>query len=244
MPDAPSPLSRLLWWHALKALPRATGCHAKRRWKVITGALLLGLLGALALRAVEHPWQEEHLVLAPGTAAHILASYASWWGKLENGAGVLLVGWLTVSIVGRRRLGQVGFSTVLWAQIVGGFLVNLGKSGLGRARPNRGLEDVFTGPTLDYAYQSFPSGHTTAAFTLAATLAAFFPRWGWTLFLFAGMVGWSRLALHVHHPSDVLMGAVLGTACGWICGRAGAELKDPGATLRPRSTRNCPSPDR
>lgn len=57
---------------------------------------------------------------------------------------------------------------------------------------------------------SFPSGHTTAAFSIAGVFsitaqAATFPLW--TL---AGLVGLSRVYLGHHYPSDVLAGAVLG----------------------------------
>jgi membrane-associated phospholipid phosphatase len=60
---------------------------------------------------------------------------------------------------------------------------------------------------------SFPSGHTIAAFSIATVFADRYPkpRWHrWVAFGLAGLVGFSRLPLQAHYPSDVFAGAVLG----------------------------------
>jgi membrane-associated phospholipid phosphatase len=40
------------------------------------------------------------------------------------------------------------------------------------------------------------------------------PRWAAPALLYAAIVAWSRCVLGVHYPSDVLTGALLGTAIG------------------------------
>ena len=65
---------------------------------------------------------------------------------------------------------------------------------------------------------SFPSGHTMASFTAAATLMGLFGGWvGIFALVLAVLIGWSRLYLYVHHPSDVLAGALFGWILGSLC---------------------------
>lgn len=69
---------------------------------------------------------------------------------------------------------------------------------------------------------SFPSGHTSDAFVLATSVSMAYPKWYVIApsFLWAGAVGYSRMDLGVHYPSDVLAGALLGTASAYLCYKA------------------------
>ncbi len=57
---------------------------------------------------------------------------------------------------------------------------------------------------------SFPSGHATAAFAVAAMQSAFHPRQAVFWYAGATLIADSRVRLHRHHTQDVLAGAALG----------------------------------
>ena len=60
---------------------------------------------------------------------------------------------------------------------------------------------------------SMPSGHTTAAFLMAALIGYFFGVFLLVVYCWAALIGLSRVVLGVHYPSDILAGAALGTSC-------------------------------
>jgi undecaprenyl-diphosphatase len=57
---------------------------------------------------------------------------------------------------------------------------------------------------------SFPSAHTLNAFLMATLLASWFPRYRFPFFLIAAFIGWSRIYLGMHYPTDVIAGALIG----------------------------------
>jgi undecaprenyl-diphosphatase len=57
---------------------------------------------------------------------------------------------------------------------------------------------------------SFPSGHAAGAFVVASLIGCCYPAGLIPLYLWASLVGFSRIFLRVHYPTDVLAGACLG----------------------------------
>jgi undecaprenyl-diphosphatase len=57
---------------------------------------------------------------------------------------------------------------------------------------------------------SFPSGHTLASFEGAVSIWLYNRKWGTAALILAALIGFSRMYLFVHFPSDVLGGLVLG----------------------------------
>jgi undecaprenyl-diphosphatase len=88
-------------------------------------------------------------------------------------------------------------------------LYKLLKNGIKRDRPCETLSSVYqrVAPSDQF---SFPSGHTAAAFIIATLLSYFFPHLAPLLYVWALLVGFSRIYLGVHYPSDILAGIVIG----------------------------------
>lgn len=57
---------------------------------------------------------------------------------------------------------------------------------------------------------SFPSGHTSASFAVSTVIFLFDKKLGILTYIFSFLIGFSRLYLYVHYPSDVFCGAVIG----------------------------------
>lgn len=77
----------------------------------------------------------------------------------------------------------------------------------------------------DAENQSFPSGHSAAAFVLAATLAWSYPRLAGLFWILGIGCAASRFIDAVHWPSDCWIGAVSGYCCAWLMLRATGTLR-------------------
>jgi membrane-associated phospholipid phosphatase len=141
-------------------------------------------------------------------------SISHWSPPLALGIGAGLLG---VGLGAHHpTLARTGRDALV-AMAVAGLLTTTAKIAVGRARPDANLGTdyfaPFRWPTRD---NSFPSGHTSQAFALAAAIAAHTrqPVLRFTVYGAAAVVGIARVAADRHFASDVVGGAILGTVVG------------------------------
>lgn len=106
---------------------------------------------------------------------------------------------------------------VLSSVVISSLISLILKYGINRPRPFDTYD--FLDKLSSGGSPSFPSGHTTEAFAIAAALIFAFPKWYTILpsVLWALAVGYSRMSLGVHYPSDVLAGVVVGILSVYLC---------------------------
>jgi undecaprenyl-diphosphatase len=83
-------------------------------------------------------------------------------------------------------------------------------------RPYDAYPDIVPHRTED-SY-SMPSGHTSLAFSMATSVSLQYRKWYVVApaYVYAGVVGYSRMYLGVHYPSDVVIGALVGAGSAWL----------------------------
>jgi membrane-associated phospholipid phosphatase len=204
---------------------------ARRDWP---GLLLVALVfGLMALAIVPHdrfwlialhgwPVTRERWVI--GTAR-----FLSMWGDYPTyNVPVAVLMWLG-GYFGKspvwRRLGVVFFL----GGTLGGLVDDCGRFTLGRPRPDAMLPDGFYGMPAAWQarFESFPSGHAASVFGSAVALVLIRPGPGLLALFYAFLVAWSRMELHHHFPSDILVGSVVGITMGWLVGQGAKERGRP-----------------
>ena len=155
-------------------------------------------------------WWEPGLFLAINQACANVPAVA--WAALSLGGNAWGVLALTSPLL-------VFAPRLMWAWLcavpVGVVFARIGKEWLFSPRPAGLIEHAqirIVGEPMEFA--SMPSGHTLTAFAVAGSIyfamdAQQRPRFVW-LWLLAGLVGLSRMALGAHWPGDVVVGACLG----------------------------------
>ena len=190
---------------------------------------------------------DDHLQPALTRLGHegIVRRVAEQWQTLGGTPGILL--FLIAGLLDwRSRRG-----TTVWrfamSVVVAGAAVQMLKHTFGRARPNW-VHDatVFYGPLGMFNRGSYvptdsmPSGHTTVAFAMATALSWRWPNGRALWYLLASGAGISRSLVDRHFPSDVILGALLGTLVAytvakWMPAALTVSIGNTSAAVKPQT---------
>lgn len=142
-----------------------------------------------------------------------LDQWMVWISSLGNAGAIWIVLTVVLLLIPKYRKAGVVMACALALDLV---LCNLAiKPLVARPRP------YDLNPFMDYLIArphgwSFPSGHTAASFAAASALLFSRCKLWIPCMVLAALIGFSRLYLYVHFPTDVLCGALLGVACGGL----------------------------
>ena len=146
-------------------------------------------------------------------ATNSYAKFITPWGA-SRAFDISVLMWAGGFFFHDDRIRDAGHDS-LEAQVFSGLITGVLKRA-GRARPT-----VTTDPYLFHpshwkggSYQSFPSGHATNAFAFATGIAGHYDGWlvPTIVYTVATSVAVARVNDHVHWPSDVVAGALIGRA--------------------------------
>lgn len=162
-----------------------------------------------------------------------LVVFFSWITLLGDAVVILVVGCSMAFVLWRHKRFEykAGLATALGGSLLTSYVI---KILVERARPDIALRAI-----VETGY-SFPSMHAAAALATYGFLAYMIwqlmlpPRhrlpWIIVLSMLIGLIGFSRVYLGVHYPSDVVAGFAVGAACLWLGVFVTKRLKSRGAS--------------
>jgi len=122
----------------------------------------------------------------------------------------------TYSVIKKDSLVKTNLIIMGESLIITGIITHSLKIIINRKRPYKTYPEIEK--LSNGASPSFPSGHTSEAFSFATSLSLLYPKYYIIVssFTWACAVAYSRVDLGVHYPSDVLAGAIIGAGSAYF----------------------------
>ena len=207
---------KTFWQDLGEVLSEGVKVTRENRWWLIGS-----LLGVLLIASMMLPQDMAWLRLVQSVdndVIHQVSRQISYWGDFPTGT-LLLFGMLFLGgfVFKNEKMRRIAMACLLAAAIAG-ILTNCFRLTLGRPRPSAEKPDGLYGFKLDGNYHGFPSGHSATAMGTTTAIAVIYPPLGVPVLIAGGSVGWARMMLDRHYPTDVLVGGYLGIASGLMIG--------------------------
>ncbi len=138
-----------------------------------------------------------------------LASIMCFVTKLGDAGFIWIVSIILMLIFKKyRREGLASAASLSVCFLIGNYII---KPLVGRVRPCNlyPLVELLVEKPSDF---SFPSMHTATAFSVAVLIFCRNRVWGTPALILASLIALSRVYLHVHYTTDIIAGAIFGTA--------------------------------
>ena len=210
-------------WKDIKSVPAKPLSWDKNDW-LIAGAFVGGSIACFTVDNSIRKYYETHKSRTVRELSNLTNDFGSDKYQVPLIGGI----WLGAIIIGDPTLHKITADSVEASLISAGLITPLIKYCAGRARPDTDQHTTSFRPFVP-GRESFPSGHTTEAFAMAAVLdqdlRKDFGYWQ-TPILYTIALGTanSRLYYNEHFLSDVVMGAGIGWSVGyWISNKTGTQ---------------------
>lgn len=144
----------------------------------------------------------------------MLDSLMKFITALGNG-GMIWIGATILLLIPKktRKIGMMSAVALLGSLIINN---NIIKNIVQRPRPFVTFTDLQIIIPTPSEY-SFPSGHTSSSFAAAAVFYRHLPKkLGLPSVILAGLIGFSRLYVGVHYPTDVIAGVIMGILLSYL----------------------------
>ena len=139
---------------------------------------------------------------------HHMAAVARHVSKTADGPLYILLAVIIYALEGSQ---SAFLQSILLAFVIERPVYFVLKNSFKRNRPQAALKDFRSLVTPSDQF-SFPSGHTSAAFMVAVITGFYLPSLLLPLLFWAVLVGFSRVLLGVHFPTDTAVGMILGVS--------------------------------
>lgn len=144
-------------------------------------------------------------------------AFLDWFMPIVTSLGNAGIVWIIICVLlliykKTRKYGVMMGCSLILCLLIGNLFL---KPVVARVRPfdiNTAIDILIKKP-LDF---SFPSGHTMSSFAAATVLVYMDKKIGAISLILATIIGFSRLYLYVHYPSDVIIGLLIGVLLGII----------------------------